>query len=275
MARAPRSKDKVLPAVRPNVGLQAAYRKKLQRMIDDMAGSVEYWVAAAYRQNEPLVAQDAVMAWDDVLPTNALKRAIRALTKRWLQQFDEAAPRLAEWFAKSASQRSKKQLMRILGDGGYTVPFKPSRAQRDVLEATIEEQVGLIKSIPRKYLEQVQGDVMRSIQSGRDLATLTKALRKNYKVTKDRAALIARDQNNKATATMTRARQLDLGITHAIWLHSHAGKKPRPTHVRNDGKRYEIAKGWFDPDPRVNRFIVPGELINCRCVSKSVIPGFS
>ena len=71
---------------------------------------------------------------------------------------------------------------------------------------------------------------------------------------------------------MTRARQVEVGITEAIWMHSHAGKEPRPTHVANDGKRYKVAEGWFDPDPRVRRHIVPGELINCRCTTRSIVP---
>lgn len=265
----PKTNDVVLKPVRANVGLQLEYRRRLMKLIDEMANSVEYWLASSYRNNEPLIAQD------DRLPANVLKRAIEQLTKRWMKNFDEAAPELAKWFAKSASTRSRAQLMKILKKGGYTVEFKMSRAQQDVLNATIQEQVGLIKSIPQKYLGDVQGAVMRSVSAGRDLSSLYKDLRKNYDITKKRAVLIARDQNNKATATMTRARQLDLGITQAIWLHSHAGKVPRPTHLKNDGKRYDIAKGWFDPDPKVNRFIIPGELINCRCVSKSVIPGFS
>jgi uncharacterized protein with gpF-like domain len=74
---------------------------------------------------------------------------------------------------------------------------------------------------------------------------------------------------------MNRARQEELGITEAVWLHSHAGKKPRPTHLANHGKRYNVAEGWFDPDPKVRKHIWPGELINCRCVSKSVVKGFS
>ncbi len=56
-------------------------------------------------------------------------------------------------------------------------------------------------------------------------------------------------------------------------MHSHAGKEPRPTHVKMDGKKYDVTKGMFDTAEK--RFIFPGELINCRCISRSVIPGFS
>ena len=67
---------------------------------------------------------------------------------------------------------------------------------------------------------------------------------------------------------MTNARQADLGIREAIWMHSHAGKKPRPEHVKMDGKTYNITKGMWDR-------IFPGELINCRCTGRPIIPGLS
>jgi SPP1 gp7 family putative phage head morphogenesis protein len=145
-------------------------------------------------------------------------------------------------------------------------------AMRDIIQATVHENVSLIKSIPRQYLTQVEGLTMRSVQSGRDLGFLAKGLQKQFGVTKKRAALIARDQNNKATTMLNRARQTELGITEAIWVHSSAGKKPRPTHVKMNGKRYDVSEGMYDSHE--GRYVLPGELINCRCTSRSVIPGF-
>jgi SPP1 gp7 family putative phage head morphogenesis protein len=144
-----------------------------------------------------------------------------------------------------------------------------------VVDATVAENVSLIRSIPEKYLGDVQTSVMQSVKAGRDLATLSKDLRKNYGVSYRRAALIARDQNNKATSALMRVRQVDLGLEKGVWLHSHAGKEPRPTHLANHGKKFDLKEGWFDPDPRVRKRILPGELINCRCVWKPVVPGLT
>jgi uncharacterized protein with gpF-like domain len=91
-------------------------------------------------------------------------------------------------------------------------------------------------------------------------------------VTRKRAALISRDQNSKATSALHKARQLELGIEEGIWMHSHGGKKPRPSHLKNDGKKYDIKKGWYDPDAK--QWVQPGELISCHCVGRSIIPGF-
>lgn len=262
---------KTIPPVRPSAAISAWYRAELDALIEQMNASVIYWLKAKYRANEPLIAQDE-------LPAQALYKAIRAMRKRWQKQFDEAAPKLAKHFTKKAEQRSSARLKTILNEAGMTVKFTMTRAQSDVMRATIHEQVSLIRSIPQKYFTDIEGLVMRSVQTGRDLAPLATALQTQYGATKKRAALIARDQNNKATASMTMARQVEMGIGEAIWVHSHGGKVPRPTHRANDGKRYDVKRGWFDPDADGKgrgRFIHPGELINCRCVSRSIIPGFS
>jgi SPP1 gp7 family putative phage head morphogenesis protein len=258
--------DKVLTPVRPNVGIEVAYRKKLQALIAEMDNSVVYWLHAAYRANEPVMAQDRT-------PADELRDAIRKLAKRWQKNFDEAAPALAEYFAQSVSSRSSGALKAILKKAGFTVEFKMTRAMRDIMAATVGQQVSLIKSIPSQYFTNIEGLVMRSVQTGRDLGQLTKDLQEQFGVTHRRAALIARDQNNKATASMTRARQDELGLNEAIWVHSGGGKHPRPTHVAMHGKKYDVNKGMWDS--AVKRWIYPGEEINCRCISRSIIPGFS
>lgn len=262
------SKPKRLRPVRPNIGLAIAYQKKIDRLIREMDASVSYWIEAAYSANPP-----AAMAFDDILPANALKRAISLLKKRWLRNFATAAPKLAAYFALAAQDRTDKQLKKILRDGGFSVKFQQTQAMKDIVQATTAENVSLIKSIPEKYLTEVEGLVMRSVSRGRDMGYLSKELQKRYGVTKRRAALIARTQNQMATANMNRVRNVELGITKATWRHSMGGKVPRPTHLANNGKTYDIAKGWFDPHEK--RWIQPGELINCRCVSIPIIPGFS
>jgi uncharacterized protein with gpF-like domain len=233
-----------------------------------MVASVNYWLNASYKANEPLIAQDE-------LPASALKAALRKLTRRWQKRFNAAAPKLADYFATAVENRSSTTLRNILKEAGISVEFKMTAAQRDILNATVNQNVALIKSIPQQYLAQVEGAVMRSVQTGRDLGSLAKELEDHYGVTKRRAAFIARSQNNMATASMTRARQVELGLTEAIWVHSAGGKEPRPTHVAagRDKTRYSTSEGWLDP--AVGKRIFPGELPNCRCVSRAVVKGFS
>jgi hypothetical protein len=251
-----------LRQVRPNDALRIVYRRRLEAVTLEMHESVMYWLRAAYRANEPEMALDAS-------PAAALRAAIRKLSRRWLRNFDKLGPELARYFAKAAADRSEVQLKAMLRDAGLTVKFKLTAGQNDAHQAVINENVGLIQSIPEQYLARVEGAVMRSVQVGRDLGALTKELQSGYEITKRRAAFIARDQNNKATAVFTRVRQTELGLQ-ARWLHSSGGKVPRPEHVAFSGKTYDPVKGAF----LEGKWVWPGTEINCRCVSVPVIPGF-
>jgi uncharacterized protein with gpF-like domain len=257
-----------LPAVHPNAGIRAAYSRRLRALIAEMANSYEHWVRAQYRAKPPRMAMDATSA-------SELQRLLRELGIRWEKRFEAAAPKLAEYFATSVRKRSEKRLQQILRDAGMTVKFKMTAELRDIMKAEIAENVGLIKSIPQQYHTQVEGLVMRSVSAGRDLSYLTKELKQRYGVTDRRARFIALDQNNKATAAIQRERQTALGIAEGIWMHSHAGKVLRRTHLANDRNRFSIAEGWHDPDPKVNRRIWPGELPNCRCTWRPIVAGFS
>jgi SPP1 gp7 family putative phage head morphogenesis protein len=260
-----RQRDVTIPHVVPNAGLQAYYRKRLQGMIEAMADSIAWWVSQAYRRKPPVMAQDET-------PADALRRVIRKLERRWTRNFDELARKLSPQFVARNGRLSDRQFMEHLKKAGFSIEFQMTPAMRDIARATVAENVSLIRSIPRQHFTQVEGMVMRSVQAGRDLGTLSQDLQHQFGVTKRRAALIARDQNNKATSSFNRARQQELGIEEAIWRHSHAGKTPRPTHVDMDGKVYKVDEGMWDEDE--GRYVWPGQLIGCRCTSKSLIRGF-
>jgi uncharacterized protein with gpF-like domain len=269
-----RKRAKTLKPVRPNVGIELEYRRKIDALVQEMAASYEYWIRAGYRANDPAVAQLA----QDASPAQELQRLLKVLAARWQKRFAEAAPKLADWFALSVNRRSDAALRKILKDGGFSVQFKMTRAQRDIINATVNQNVALIKSIPAQYHTQIEGMVMRSVQTGRDLSTLTKELQTHYGVTRGRASFISRDQNSKATSALNRSRQLELGLTKAQWVHSAGGNEPRPTHVKagRDKVEYDVRKGWFDPDANgkgKGAHIWPGMLINCKCVSRTIIRG--
>jgi uncharacterized protein with gpF-like domain len=258
------SNVRVLKPVRPSVGLALEYQRRLDAMVTAMHDSVAYWLEAAYKKNEPRIAQDE-------LPADVLNRTVARLAKRWLKNFDEAAEEMADYFARDVQDRSEASLKKILRDAGWRVPFKMTPAMRDVFKSTVNQNVALIKSIPQQYLSGVEQLVQESVQAGRDMGSLTKSLREKYGVTKRRAALISHDQNNKATSAFNRARRLELGLDKAIWMHSHAGEVPRPSHVKMDGKEFDTAKGMWDPDE--GKWIQPGELIRCRCTARPIVAG--
>lgn len=257
---------KALKPIRASAALEAAYYQDLMRLVREMDDSLTYWLKANYRKHEATIAQDSV--------ADELQKVMNKLTARWRGLFDDRARKMAEMQSKRWQKHSDTSLLDRLKQAGFAVKFRPSKAVTNVLDGMVNENVGLIKSIAEQHLTEVSGMVQRSVMAGRDLETLTKGLKERYGITQRRAAFIARDQNNKATSFITRTRQIDLGLTEAIWCHSSAGKHPRPKHVEAGRKRlrYDIRKGAdVDGD---GKLIWPGEQINCRCTSQVIIPGF-
>lgn len=251
-----------IAAIRANAGVEAWYRRQLDNQIREMQKSVVYWLTANYKASGAAVAMDAS-------PAVFMRDVMRNMAKRWLRSFDSIAQKLADRFTTDAMKNTDSSLSKAMKDAGFTVEFKMTSQMNNALQATITENVGLIRSIPEKYFTEVEGLVMRSVARGRDLSYLTDELQKRYGITRRRAKLIARDQNAKATSVMQSARQRGLGITHGVWRHSHAGKEPRKSHVESDGKKFDLSKGlMIDGKPTF-----PGHEVNCRCTWSAILPG--
>lgn len=274
---------KTARAIRPNKGVEVAYRKALDRLIDEMSRSVEYWIEAAYKDNPPKLAvemaEDARVGrkskldqeWTSVRsPAAMMRKPLRELSDRWISRFNEMADRIAERFAIQGAKHTDASFKAALKDAGWTVEFKMTPIMKDAVTATIQENVSLIRSIPQEYLMEVEGIVMRGFTQGRNLKAISDELQHRYGVTKRRAALISRDQSNKLTAAVTQARRIDLGLYEAIWVHSGAGKHPRPSHLKagKDKLKFDVRQGAYID----GKYIWPGTEINCRCSSKVVLP---
>lgn len=234
-----------------------------------MQRSLVWYLSAAYRAAPP---HALVLYGQDASPAATLQKAMNLLARRWLRNFDRLADKLAVRFVTDVKDRCDRTLRADLRAGGISVRFKMTAAMNDAFQAVRAENVSLIKSIAQQHLSQVETLVMSSVSAGRDLATLAQGLEKRLGVTKRRAARIALDQNNKATATMMAARELSMGITEGRWLHSAGGFQPRPEHVAFSGKKFPLAKGHDFGDGE--GYVLPGQAINCRCVWTPVIPGF-
>lgn len=266
---APAKRPVKLDAIRPNAGIEAAYRKKLQALIEEMSRSVIYWTRAAWNKAPPLssIAQDRE---GDRVPILDLRRTMERLGRHWTRKFDDLAPELAEVFVNGATAHTDAAMMASLKRAGFTVEFRMTQASMEGYQAVLQENVGLIRSIAAEHLQAVQGDVWRAVSQGYDLQKLTDTLQARYGVTHKRAAFIARDQSSKAKAVIENVRRRELGITTAIWQHSGAGKEPRPSHVAANGKPFDLDKGMLLD----GEWLLPGVAINCRCTSRAVILGF-
>lgn len=257
--------DITLRPISHSLGVEAMYRRRLQKLVRAMAKDVLRALKAAYEPAADKIGMDAAD------PVTILHKRMKMLGTKWTARFDAAAESAAKQFAVRSRVNLDAAFATRLREAGFTVRFRPTRRMVAAQRAVMAENINLIRSIPEKFLTQVESTVWSNVMKGYDLHELSKELNKQYRVTHARAALIARDQASKAKAVFEEARRSELGIEEAIWKHSHAGKDPRPTHVAMHNRRYKIATGMWDPAAK--KYVWPGTEINCRCSSRSVLPG--
>jgi uncharacterized protein with gpF-like domain len=278
-------KRKTLGPISPNAGIEAIYQRKLVKIASEMHNSTIFWVLQTYKNKPPEMALDA---WFDGLsPATALKSVMNRLWSHWEKEFSDFSTKVSGWFARNSLENVDKSMKSALKKSGMLVDWKFTREANDVLQSVIAENVSLIRSIPEKYLTDVNGLVMRHIQVGGSIESLADQLgpkidlsliRRSRKIDEDdksfaarvrrRAILIATDQTNKANAAMTRMRQIEIGCNKALWLHSHAVRHPRKEHLAFDYHEYDIRKGAF----LEGKWVWPGTEINCKCRSLTILP---
>lgn len=242
-------------------GIMARYRAELDALIAEHQQQLIRVARRAWSAAPPEAARDAT-------PFESMQRRIRAVQERITDEFNARAQTIAERYVQRTFRWADKRLKRNLLDGGMpVVQYQMTDAYKDALAASIAENVSLIKSIPAQLHERVGGMVSRAFARGSDWGGLYKELLASFRVTKSRAKLIASDQVAKATGNCVRLRQMEVGIRRAKWLHSGGGKKPRKDHQEANGKIYEVEKGCKIS----GKYILPGQLINCRCTCRSII----
>lgn len=243
----------ILPDFRPNAGIHARYRAELNRLLRSVRNDVMELV----KNHKHEIAMDA--------PT--LPQLIDDLMVFWLKRLTELPQVIAREFVTSTASTYDKRFSAALRKHGFTVNLQLTDYTRAAMKAAVGENVGLIKSIPTEYLAQVSKYTWSAVEGGFDLKTLTDNLEHAYHIGRNRAKLIAVDQANKVHSVMEQARRKELGIKKAIWRHSAAAKEPRQSHVKANGKVFDIDKGMLID----GEYILPGQKIRCGCTSRSVI----
>ncbi len=137
---------------------------------------------------EEYFAQDASISSQARILTNAL---IKKYTDLFASLSKPMAERFAEESDKSSDVAVKSSIRQLSDELTLSTKTITSGPLDDILNATITENVGLIKSIPAQYLNGVQGAVMRSITTGNGMQDLVPYLQKHKGITLRRARMIA------------------------------------------------------------------------------------
>lgn len=130
----------------------------------------------------------------------------------------------------------------------------------------VEENVGLIKTIPEDTLDKMRDIVYDGFTNGKTTTRMAKDIQKAYSVSRKRAIFIARDQTAKLNGQIQRAQQMDAGITEYIW-YTCQDERVRKSHKELNGQKFS----WdAPPENSDGRKCHPGQDYNCRCIGRPV-----
>lgn len=169
------------------------------------------------------------------------------------------ADETARGIARSNLRSIRRQMKSVLG---LDIFINDSNLQ-GVLDSFGFENARLIKTMNEDFIQRIQTITTQALRQGARAESITplilEALATEEKKTRERAALIARDQLGSLRADITKERHLQLGIESYFWEDSD-DDRVRPSHEARDGKEFK----YSDPPPDGN----PGKPIRCRCTAR-------
>jgi len=268
-----------LGSIRPSAAVSSWYDSYLKKLIVEMRKDVEQAILAEYSKNPSKSKLDHLInglnkTWGKFFNAKADALA-RGLVVRSLRHYDQAFNAELK-SAKIPSRPIPKKEISALGMDALpklnAIKFQITDRLQETIDRGVRDNVDLITSVPTEYLDSVRSRVREAVEKGRDTEALARDLRERFDITARRARTIATDQNNKITAQINQTRQRDLGITQAVWIHTAASLNPRESHAEFNGEVYDVEEG-VDFDDGFGP-VLPGEAINCGCLSRSIIPGY-
>jgi SPP1 gp7 family putative phage head morphogenesis protein len=181
---------------------------------------------------------------------------------RFYGQFtDEQIAYIAADVAKHVDSFNANQEDRFLGSAFGLKDFKTQENWAPkVKTAWVNRNVELIKTIPERYLGEVNSILWADIKKGKDNASISADIQKQFEdrleVSASRADLIARDQVSKLNGELTKFRQTSLGVASYVWQ-TVGDNRVRDTHAEREGVKFS----WAEPPEGGH----PGEDYQCRC----------
>lgn len=253
----------------PSAAVESRYYTALRVLIDRMTAETDLELQKLFKGDAAgeFFAADASISSQARVLTNAL---IKKYTDLFASLSKPTAERFAEESNRSSDVAVKSSIRQLSDELTLSTKTITSGPLKDILSATVTENVGLIKSIPAQYLGGVQGAVMRSITTGNGMQDLVPYLQKHKGVTLRRARMIAQDQTKKAFNSLSKARMEKIGVEEYEWLHTAGSRHPRKLHIAMSGNTYR----YDDPpviDEKTGERGIPGQAINCACRMRPVL----
>lgn len=257
---------KGLPLYNP-VAIELRYSRELRALTRVMTKETDAAVRALFKSPDAkeFFAMDASIAIQ-------AREMMNLLTIRFQHLFNSHAERMARRMVGAVDEQSRVSLERSFKKLAGELTIKTTEippALKTIYEASISENVDLIKSIPEQYLNRIKGAVNRSITGIGGIGPLVTEIKKYGGMSDRRAKNIALDQTRKAYQSANVERSKAAGVKKGIWVHTGGTKEPRQRHKDYNGKEFNLADGAPIGDNGEN--VIPGYPVNCRCTFIPVV----
>lgn len=136
------------------------------------------------------------------------------------------------------------------------------------IRALMDDQVGLIKSLPLEAARRVHDMAIDGHGKGQRPDAIMQEILATGEVTKSRARLIARTEVARTASVFNEVRARNLGCTHFVWR-TVGDASVRQTHRALAGKVFA-----YDDPPECDpgHRALPGQIWNCRCWAEPILP---
>ena len=243
-----------------------SYNAELQRMVRRIKKDIDQFIKPQVKDLEVEYTADS---WSDVIEVS-----LAALRQRWSSEiFNRFAERMASKFVQAVNLQNQQQFQNQYKSFGINI-YADNQAVSDYLDATVKDNVRLIKSIPDQYLTQVESIVLGNMRAGMRPSAINKQLQDQFGVTERRARVISRDQVSKASNGLAKKRMESSGFKYFQWIDSKDSRvRSRHKHIANKVTKY--GKGIYSfsdlPIGEQGVPVAPGQPIQCRCVMRPVL----
>jgi len=190
-----------------------------------------------------------------------------------IEYSDAALSSMLYSIATKTNAFNKKQVFKVLKGMTGVDLFYSDPQLRLTIEPFIASNVELIRGMGNDYRKRIRETISAAGRNGYTVTETSKLLEKQFRISKNRARLISRDQIGKFNGQLTRLRHINVGITEYKWQTAldervrgnPGGRYPdaRPSHWARQDKRFSYKKA----PPQGN----PGEPIQCRCWAEPII----
>ena len=276
-----KERAKALRALESNRGLAIAAGKRIRAIVNQFEKAYKreaLKIAAKYCKNE---VQDAAIS---VVPSE-LEIALAALAAKQSMGLGSNAKQVSRWYCRQLLRNISADQKRALKKAGistawlkqkWTVQIVRGQYVAPSVAAKIPEQVeanaALITKLCERSAQKVQNAIAEGISKGYNLSRLTEKINSLENMDEARAARVALDQSCKLNQFIQVENSKALGVKEGIWVHVPGQYESRASHMKMNGKKFDLEKGMYDPD--VEDYVQPGELPYCRCCFKAILPGF-